>query len=207
MPRARNGKRWLRDQFVAAGRPNQRLLMVADGSYDTLPLWQHLPPGVIVLARSAKNRALYQLPGPSTGRGRRRKYGERSPTPQAIWQQRQGWHKLTLDVRGKMRHVQVKVKGPFLRQGAPDCPLMLIVVRGKQYRRNGRTYRRDPLPFLVNAIQDEHDHWVLPLPLEVLLFWAWQRWEIEVCHRELKSNLGLGDKQCFHPHAAVASVQ
>ena len=39
------------------------------------------------------------------------------------------------------------------------------------------------------------------------MFWAWQRWEIEVCHRELKSNFGLGDKQCFNPQAAILSVQ
>jgi hypothetical protein len=24
------------------------------------------------------------------------------------------------------------------------------------------------------------------------LFWAWQRWEVEVAHRKLKSNFGLG---------------
>jgi hypothetical protein len=59
----------------------------------------------------------------------------------------------------------------------------------------------------VNAVQDEHGHWVLPLPIETLLFWAWQRWELEVCHRELKSNFGLGNKQCFNPHSAVTSVQ
>ncbi|MDQ7034772.1 MAG: hypothetical protein Q9P01_08020 [Anaerolineae bacterium] len=29
----------------------------------------------------------------------------------------------------------------------------------------------------------------------------WQRWEVEVCHRELKSNFGLGNKQCHNPHA------
>jgi len=196
---------WLRDQFVAAGRPDQPILMVGDGSYDTLKLWQHLPEGVILMARSAKNRALYDLP-PDQTHGNR-KYGERAPTPQEIWQQSTGWRELTLEVRGKTRHLQVKVEGPFLRKTAPDCPLMLIVVRGKQRHRNGRLIRRDPLPFLVNAVQDEHGQWQLPLPLETLLFWAWQRWEIEVCHRELKSNLGLGDKQCFNPQAAVASVQ
>ena len=47
----------------------------------------------------------------------------------------------------------------------------------------------------------------MPLPVETLLFWAWQRWEIEVCHRELKANFGLGHKQCWNPQAAVASVQ
>jgi hypothetical protein len=39
------------------------------------------------------------------------------------------------------------------------------------------------------------------------LFWTWQRWEIEVAHRELKSNFGLGNKQCWNPQAAVRSVQ
>jgi hypothetical protein len=48
---------------------------------------------------------------------------------------------------------------------------------------------------------------VLPLPAETLLFWAWQRRELEVAHREAKSGFGLGDKQCWKPQAAVASVQ
>jgi hypothetical protein len=80
---------------------------------------------------------------------------------------------------------------------------MLIIVRGKD---NSRT-RRLPLPFLVNAVQSPDRSWGLPLPLETLLFWAWQRWEIEVAHRELKSTFGLGHKQCWNPHAAVLSVQ
>ena len=98
--------------------------------------------------------------------------------------------------------------GPFLRKGVANRPLMLIVVRGKQRTdKHGRVYRRGPLPFLVNAVQDTDGQWVLPLPIETLLFWAWQRWELEVCHRELKSNFGLGNKQCFTPHSAVLSVQ
>ena len=95
------------------------------------------------------------------------------------------------------------MRGVLVRKGAAQCPLFLVVVRGKD---NVRT-RREPLPFLVNAQQADDGSWQLPLPLALLLFWAWQRWEIEVCHRELKSNFGLGNKQCFNPHAAVASVQ
>lgn len=194
---------WLREQLRRCGRARQRILFVGDGHYDNLKLWQRLPEYVIVLARSAKNRALYYLPSEQAGRGRRRKYGERAPSPQQTWQSRRGWRKLRIAVRGRERHLQVKVQGPCLRKGAPDCPLMLIVVRGKG---NART-RRKPLPFLVNAVQDAHGTWTLPLPLETLLFWAWQRWEIEVCHRELKASFGLGDKQCWNPQAAVASVQ
>ena len=37
--------------------------------------------------------------------------------------------------------------------------------------------------------------------------WAWQRWEVEVCHCELKSNFGLGQKQGWHPISAVTLVQ
>jgi hypothetical protein len=192
--------RWLGEQLTRVGRVSQVVLMVADGSYDNLNLWKHLPDGVILLARSAKNRVLYHL---ADGTDRRRKYGERALKPQEVWQQKGAWQKLTLFVRGRQRHLQYRVRGPFVRKGAAHRPLFLIVVRGKRNRR----VRRKPLPFLVNARQDTHGNWVLPLPVHTLLFWAWQRWEIEVCHRELKSNFGLGNKQCWNPLAAVLSVQ
>lgn len=199
---------WLRDQLAAQGRSQQPILMLADGSYDTVELWKALPSGVILLARSAKNRRLHYLPTPSSGRGRRPKYGERAPTPQQIWQdQDTPWQSTTLLIRGRRRRLQYHVSGPLLRYGAPDTPLFLIVVRGQTYSQHGRRKRREPVPYLVNAIQNANGEWVLPLPIDTLLFWAWQRWEVEVCHRELKSSLGLGDKQCFNPHAAILSVQ
>ena len=192
---------WLRQQLAQAGRAGQRLLMVADGGYDILNLWKHLPEGVILLVRSAKNRALWFLP--AAGARRNRKYGERAPTPQQLWQGRQGWRRLTLLVRGRERHLQYKLCGPFLRKGAADRPLFLILVRGKKNKRT----RRQPLPFLVNAVATADGQWQLPLPVAQLLFWAWQRWEVEVAHRELKANFGLGHKQCWNPQAAILSVQ
>ena len=35
----------------------------------------------------------------------------------------------------------------------------------------------------------------------------WQRWELEVAHRQMKSGLGLGEKQCWNDQATVATVQ
>lgn len=192
---------WIIQQLGAAGRAGQRVLMVADGHYDTINLWQHLPGGVILLARSARNRVLWHLPGPHERKNRC--YGERAPVPADYWREQQGWRRLVLHVRGKPRHLQVKVAGPFLRKGAPTCPLFLIIVRGKGNRRT----HRPPLPFLVNAQPGISGAWTLPLPVDQLLFWAWQRWEVEVAHRELKSNFGLGNKQCWNPVAAVTSVQ
>jgi len=194
---------WLKQGFAQCGRADQAILMVADGSYDTLNLWKHLPDDVILFARSAKNRVLFHLPTPQARRGRKRIYGERALSPQQIWQGRTGWRKLELMVRGRTRHLQYKVSQPVLRRGAAHRPLLLIVVRGKKNKRT----RRIPLPFLVNAVQDDNGQWLLPFPIDTLLFWAWQRWELEVCHRELKSNFGLGNKQCWNPHAAVLSVQ
>jgi hypothetical protein len=196
---------WLKAQLRELGRDKQPLVMVADGAYDHLKLWQNLPQGVILLARSAKNRVLYHLPeaGTKAERGRKPLYGERAKSPQELWREKKGWQKLEIEVRGKLRHLQYRLQGPVLRKGAANTPLILVVVRGKN---NART-RREPLPFLVNAVQNDAGEWVLPLTIESLLFWAWQRWEIEVAHRELKSNFGLGEKQCWHPKAAVLNVQ
>ena len=191
---------WIQEQLQVAGRFKQLVLMVADGGYDTLNLWKHLPEGVILMVRTAKNRVLWTLP--TAGARPNRKYGDRAPTPQEMWSTRTGWRKLTLKVRGLDRHLQVKVCGPYLRKGVAHRPLLLIIVRGK----NNKRTRRQPLPFLVNAVFIDGS-WQLPLPVERLLFWSWQRWEVEVAHRELKSNFGLGNKQCWNPKAAVLSVQ
>ena len=53
---------WLKERLKQAGRHEQRLLMVADGEYDTLNLWKQLPAGVILMVRSTKNRVLWTLP-------------------------------------------------------------------------------------------------------------------------------------------------
>jgi len=45
------------------------------------------------------------------------------------------------------------------------------------------------------------------LPIENILAWLWQRWEIEVAHREIKTGLGLGEKQCWNRRSAITSVQ
>jgi len=214
---------WLKSQLGQAGRASQRILAVADGSYDTVDLWKSLPQGVTLLARSAKNRVLHHL-APADAHGNRR-YGDRALSPQQFWQSHKGWRSAHLLIRGRERRLQYRVEGPFVRKGAPDTPLMLIVVRGQTYTQYGRRRARDPLPYLVNAtlspdgqprctghnparfVPSPAGQWVLPLPIDTLLFWAWQRWELEVCHREIKSNFGLGHKQCWNPTAAVASVQ
>jgi hypothetical protein len=63
-----------------------------------------------------------------------------------------------------------------------------------------------PVFYLVSA-RHTRGTWHLPLPTETLLAWLWQRWEREVAHREMKRGFGVGEKQCWNPHATIAAVQ
>lgn len=197
---------WVRCQLDAAGRHLQTILCLADGSYDKPDFWLGLPAHVVALVRTAKNRALCYLPTPYAGKGRRRLYGDPAPAPQTYLQRQEGWKTAQVRVRGHNRRMIYRVEGPFLRRTMAAVPLMLICVRGQSWTRAQRVKRRQPCFYLVNACLKD-GVWQLPLPLETLLAWAWQRWELEVVHREVKSIFGLGDKQCFHPLAAVTSVQ
>jgi hypothetical protein len=198
--------RWVRCQLDAAGRRLQTLLCLADGSYDKPDFWLGLPLGVVALVRTAKNRALCYFPTAYAGKGRRRLYGDPAPAPQDYLHLKDGWKTVRLTVRGHSRRVVYRVEGPFLRRTMATVPLMLLCVRGQYWTRAQRAKRRLPCFYLVNTVYKD-DHWQLPLPVETLLAWAWQRWELEVVHREVKSIFGLGDKQCSHPLAAVSSVQ
>jgi hypothetical protein len=80
------------------------------------------------------------------------------------------------------------------------------VVKGLDRVRRGHRRRRSPAFWLV-AASNQDGPWRLPGSAEQLLGWAWQRWEIEVTHRELKSGFGIGESQCWNPTAAVLSVQ
>lgn len=199
--------RWLRNQLDQAGRKLQKLLVLGDGSYDNLEMWQGLPQRVILLVRTAKNRRLHQMPGPYQGKGRKRKYGDRVRSPQEWLHERKGWQQTILTIRKRKRKLMYRVEGPFLRYGAADYPLFLIVVKG-QYYRKGRSRKgyRKPAFYLVNAVE-KNGQWRLPLAASTLLFWTWQRWELEVAHREMKSGFGLGQKQCWNPRSALVSVQ
>jgi len=198
--------RWLRAELDAAGRAEQALLLLADGNFEVVDLWKQAPERVSVLARTACNRVLYALPPADAHRNRR--YGERAPTPQDWLAEKAGWHHTTIMVRGRDIPLTYRVEGPYVRKGAPHRPLFLLVVRGVaagQGRHHHR--RRDPAFYVVNAVRQDDGTWALPQPAEELLAWAWQRWEVEVAHREMKSDAGVGAAQCWHPIATVRTAQ
>lgn len=199
------GLGWVREQLEAAGRAQQWILALVDGAFErAVEFWQGLPEHTVLLGRTARNRVLHELPQ-YAGFGRPPSYGPRTLTPAEWLHQRQGWQTGEVLVRGQPRQLRYRVEGPFLREGLPDRPVFLIVVKGAS-RKVHRRRQRQPAFYLVSAVPQQ-GHWVLPFPAEFLLAWAWQRWELEVAHRELKSSFGLGEKQCWNPNSAVVSVQ
>lgn len=201
------GMHWVRGELDRAGASERRMLVLADGNYDVQDIWQQLPGRCALLVRCAKNRALYALP-PKEGKGRGRppSYGARQPAPAAYLRWRKGWQEVELTIRGHQRRLVYRCAGPFVVEGASAQPLFLLVVRGQSYWRGRRQKYRQPAYYLVSAVERE-GRWCLPWPAEVLLLWSWQRWECEVAHREMKSALGVGEKQCWGPLSAHRAVQ
>jgi hypothetical protein len=195
-------------QFVTWVR--QQLVVLADGAYDTIELWRGLPERTVAMIRTAKNRRLRELPPPQTGRGARRKYGAVAPAPAAWLKERKGWQQTKVAVRGRCLQMRFRVLGPYLRERAPERPLFLIVVGGATWKAGKKEPRRpkyrEPAFYLVSAVQRDGE-WHLPLPILQILAWLWQRWELEVAHREMKSGLGVGEMQCWTTRSAVRSVQ
>ncbi len=198
--------RQLRAALDGAGRQEQRLLVIGDGSYDTVPLWRALPERTVLLVRTAKNRVLYALPEAREGRGRPRQYGPRARRPQAWLREQRGWQRTVLRVRGRAIPVTYRVAGPYVRERAAGQPVFLLVVKGIHRRVNGKVREREPVFLLVSAVQ-RGGRWALPWPAEELLAWAWQRWEIEVTHRACKAEFGVGEAQCWGERSALLAVQ
>lgn len=195
---------WTRQKMDKAGRSEQMLMTINDGGYDTLGFWSGLPERTVGLVRTARNRCLYELP-PEDAHGNR-KYGDKACAPHEWLNKRKGFKRQKVMVRGNKRTMRYRLEGPYVRDELPDIPLFLIVVGGGKRPKGSRRKRYLPCFFLVSALLVDGE-WVLPLPIEQLLAWLWQRWELEVAHRQMKSGLGLGEKQCWNQYATIATVQ
>lgn len=197
--------KWCRQKLDEFGRQAQSLLVLADGSYDTIDFWRGLPKNCVALVRTARNRCLYHLP-PEGSHGNRR-YGDKALAPGSYLMKRKGfkWH--TIMIRGRERKVRYRLEGPFVRQDNPDIPLFLLVIGGGARPKGSRRKHYKPCFFLISAIATQEGAFILPLPIADILAWLWQRWELEVAHRQMKTGLGLGEKQAWHKVATVSTVQ
>lgn len=201
---------WMRQGLDAAGRAAQMLVTLGDGAYDKPEMWHGLSHGMVLIARTARNRVLRCLPTTRAGRGRRAQYGQRAPKPMDyVKMPKKHWHHSLIPVRGKTYNLRWMLRGCFLREKVADRPVYLLVIGGStrlSKSRGGKRVWREPVYFLINAIQVDGE-WKLPLPVSDILAWVWQRWGLEIAHREMKSNFGLGETQCWGKKSTILAVQ
>lgn len=185
----------LREHLNQTGHANKPMVMAVDGSFCNRTVftqkWDLVH--VSIVARCRKDIKLCK---PARGRGRR-VYGKTKFTPEMV-RQRDGlapWQSATIFHGGCHRPVGFKELGPILWQGgARQQPVRLLVVAPVGYRtsKNGRQYYRQPAYLLTTD---------LTTPAAILLQAYFDRWGIEVNHRDEKEILGVGQAQVWNEHS------
>lgn len=193
----------LRLALDAAGALQKILLMAVDGSFCNRTVFGASLDKTEIIARTRKDAVLcFRAPT-----GSRRFYDTQKFTPESVRQNDSlPWGTTKIFYGGKRRRVRHKVvDGVYWQGGARRRPLRLLVVAPTPYRKrkSGKLYNREPA-FLLTTDLKAHAHTLLQIYFD--------RWQIEVNHREEKDTLGVGQAQLWNevsvpkqPVLAVAS--
>lgn len=176
----------LRAAFDRAGAPAQILLLAVDGSFCNRTVFSAVWERVELIARTRKDCVLCFR----AAAGSRRFYSTEKFTPEQV-RQDDGlpWRTTKIFYGGKRRQVDYKdVRDVYWRGGARQRPLRLLVVRPTRYQKaqSSRYYYRQPAYLLTTVRNDT---------VRQLLQIYFDRWQIEVNHREEKDTLGVGQAQ------------
>lgn len=182
----------LRVQLDGQGAGQRTLLAVVDGSFCNQTVFRADLERLTLLARGRKDARLC-FPARA---GQRRKYQKKIFTPEQIrHNQKYAWKRGRIRFAGKRRWIRYKqVQGVLWRRGARTRPLRLIVIAAQPYRlsKHSRLNFRQPAYLLSTD-------WAGPVtPLIQAYF---DRWQIEVNHRDEKTGLGVGQAQVWSPRS------
>lgn len=182
----------LREQLNQTGHKDKPLIQVVDGSFCNRTVWKEDWTGqnVTIVARCRKDIVLCRR---ARAKGRRF-YGKTKFTPE-LARRRDSiapWQTATIFHGGCFREARFKeVSSLYWEGGARKRPMRLLVVAPTGYRmtKNGRMYYRDPAYILTSD---------LTTPAALLLQDYFDRWGIEVNHRDEKEILGVGEAQVWN---------
>ncbi len=180
----------LRRQMDQGGSASRRLLATVDGRFTNSTVLRHIPERTVLIGRVRKDSAFYHPPERQPERGRKRKYGQRCPTPEALLKDpRVPWQPVRAHATGHPYEFKVKTLGPvYSAMDKGQRALRVVVIEPVPYRANqqSKLERREPA-FLICTDPD------LPIS-ELLQVYLW-RWDIEVNFRDEKTILGVGQAQ------------
>lgn len=191
----------LRDMLDAAGGKHKLLVLAGDGSFANRTCLRAPRERTELIVRTRKDAVLC-LRAPA---GSRRFYAPEKFTPEQVRQdEAQPYKETKVFYGGKRRKVRYKeVALVYWRGGAGQTPLRLIVVAPTPYRRRkrGKLCYREPAYLLTTDLKTS---------ARQLLQIYFDRWQIEVNHREEKDTLGVGQAQLWNvtsvPKQPVLSV-
>jgi len=185
----------LRESLNASGHAAKRLVLVGDGAFANRTVYGQdwSSANVSLVTRCRKDLALCRR---ATGKGQRF-YAQKKFTPEQVRKddRRARWQTASIHHGGCFRDVRFKeTTSIYWQRGAGKRPLRLLVVAPVGYRKTkkGRTYYRQPAYLLTTDLQTKAAQLVQDY---------FDRWGIEVNHRDQKQILGVGDAQVWNEHS------
>jgi hypothetical protein len=182
----------LRRALDEAGGFAKLLVLALDGSFCNRTCFRAPRDRTELIARARKDARLgFRAPLPS-----RRFYALATFTPQQVRQdESHPWKQTKLFYGGKRRRIRYKeLSQVYWRRGAGQIPLRLLVVAPTPYRKrkSSKLYYRQPAYLLTTDLKHS--------PAQLLQIY-FDRWQIEVNHRDEKDTLGVGQAQLWNVDA------
>jgi len=179
----------LRLELDLAGGEKKLLVLTGDGSFCNRTCFRAPRDRTELISRTRKDAVLCR----PAAEGSRRFYGTEKFTPDQVRQDETlPWSQTKLFYGGKWRKVRYKeVSMVYWQGGAGRCPLRLLVVAPTPYRKrkSSKLYYRQPAYLLTTDLKDS---------VKQLLQIYFDRWQIEVNHRDEKDTLGVGQAQLWN---------
>ncbi|MGB8833993.1 MAG: hypothetical protein WCC95_17720 [Candidatus Sulfotelmatobacter sp.] len=182
----------LRVVLDEAGGERKVLVIAGDGSFCNRTVMAGIPERTVLIARTRKDAKLCFPAAP----GSRRVYAEDKFTPESVRQDNSiEWKTTKVFYGGKRRKIRYKeVDGVLWQSGGRQRLLRLFVIAPTPYRKrkSGKVlYRRAAFLLCTDLSSSARQ----------LLQIYFDRWQIEVNHREEKDTLGIGQAQLWNQKA------
>jgi len=187
--------REVRQHLNQTGHRDKRLFQVGDGSFCNRTVlredWE--TQNVSLIVRCRKDIVLCKR---APGKGRRF-YGKTKFTPDQVRRRssRAQWQQASIFHGGCYREVRYKELTKVYWQGGSrkrEVRLLVVAPMGYRTSKNGRKYYRQPAYLITTD---------LTTSALVLLQAYFDRWGIEVNHRDEKEILGVGEAQVWNKHS------
>jgi hypothetical protein len=177
--------RKIRNTVDELGEKEKKILFIVDNGYCNRICLRANIERADILARCRKDAKLCF----AAELGSRRYYDVKKFTPEEVRQDQSiPWQLTRIFHGGQWREVHYKELSDVRWQRIGRKPFRLFVLRPVRYRltKNGKAYYREP-GYLLSTASDA------PAPNQIQAYF--DRWQIEVNHREIKTIIGVGQAQ------------